>query len=66
MVQKHFVIGIAPVRSRGGSLVSYKYGSVSAYNDATKYSSPRGGASNQAQYIIGQKFFLKSDINFIL
>jgi hypothetical protein len=24
-----------------------------------------GGASNQAQHIIGQKYFLESDINFI-
>jgi hypothetical protein len=34
-------------------------------NGATKHLSPRGGASNQAQRIIGQNFFLKSDINFI-
>jgi hypothetical protein len=30
MVEKHFNIRIAPVRSRGGSVVSNKYGSVTA------------------------------------
>jgi hypothetical protein len=42
------------------------YGSVTALTiDPTKHLSPRSGASNQAQHIIGQKFSLKSDINFI-
>jgi glycyl-tRNA synthetase alpha subunit len=35
------------------------------YNDPTKNFSPRGATSNQAQRIIVQIVFLKSDINFI-
>jgi hypothetical protein len=66
MVEKHFNNEIAPVRSRGGSLVSDKYGS----NCLETMTQPNdyileGGASNQVQRIIDQKFFLKSDINFI-
>jgi shikimate kinase len=38
---------------------------VLSNNDPTKHLSSGGGASNEVQHIIGQNFFLKSDINFI-
>jgi hypothetical protein len=49
--------------------ISNKYESITALkqllNQTTEHLNHRGGASNQAQRIIGQIFFFRSDINFI-
>jgi hypothetical protein len=58
-------ISIAPVQSRGGSLVNNKYGSVTPLkNYSTKSLSPIDGLLIKHS-IIGPKLFLKSNINFI-
>jgi hypothetical protein len=46
--------------------ISNKYGSVTALKQWPNQTYVlEGGASNQVQGIIGQNFFLKSDINFL-
>jgi hypothetical protein len=47
-------------------IFTYEYGNVTVLKQWPNQNlSPKSGASNQVQRIIGQKLFMKSDINFI-